>query len=432
MSNFLAIATVTATLQQVLQEAVHANVPGAVAGAGVTMLRPDRTGGGIPPIRVNIFLYQVTSNGALSSADLPTRRANGELVQHPKAALDLHYLLTFYGDEGKLEPQRLLGIVTRTLHGRPVLTRQKIRDTIANVAFPYLVKSNLADEIELVKFTLVPLSLEELSKLWSVFFQTQYTLAVAYQASVVLVEDETVTQPALPVRDRNIYVVPFRQPVIEQVMSQAGANQPILADSVLLLLGKRLKGDITLVRLGGLEVKPSLLSDTQVSVQLASLAASALRAGAQGVQVVHQMPMGTPLAAHRGVESNVAAFVLHPTIKKNLGTGNYEINISNLQIAGDGTRSAQVAVKFYPEVGKTQQAMLLLNEFHPPSNRAARAYSFEAPSRNQPATPESAEEITFDISGVRAGSYLVRVQVDGAQSVLGINLGEYDSPQVTL
>src|SRR5439155_18021587 len=128
----------------------------------------------------------------------------------------------------------LLGSAVRTLHARPVLTRQMIRDTVSSVAF--LANSNLADAVELVKFTPIPLALEELSKLWSVFLQTPYVLSVAYQGTVVLIESEETPQAALPVRERNVYVVPFRQPVIEQVMAQAGPNQPITAGSTLIIV----------------------------------------------------------------------------------------------------------------------------------------------------------------------------------------------------
>ena len=73
----------------------------------------------MPTTGVNVFLYQVTPNAAWRNADLPTRRANGDLIQRPQAALDLHYLLTFYGDESLLQPQRVLGSVVRTLHCGP-------------------------------------------------------------------------------------------------------------------------------------------------------------------------------------------------------------------------------------------------------------------------------------------------------------------------
>lgn len=208
MSNFLAIATVTATLSQVLQAAVGTDVPGAT----VSTVRPASAGSGIPITGVNLYLYQVMPCASLRNADLPTRRADGQVVQRPQVALDLHYLLTFYGDEAQLEPQRLLGSVARTLHARPVLTRQRIQQTLAVEPFrTLLASSNLAAGAELVKFSPISLSLEELSKLWSVFFQTTYTLSVAYQGSVVLIESDDTPQGSQPVETRNLSVATFNQ-----------------------------------------------------------------------------------------------------------------------------------------------------------------------------------------------------------------------------
>src|SRR5215218_3320208 len=312
MSNYLAVATVTATLSRALTTAVGTDVPGAT----VTTLRPNDSTNGTPGRGVNIYLYQVTPNAAWRNADLPTRREDGQLVQRPQVALDLQYLLSFYGEEVQLEPQRLLGSVVRTLHTRPVLTRQMIRDTVSDVSNDFLASSNLAEEVELIKFTPSPLSLEDLSKLWSVFFQVPYTLSIAYQASVVLIEPEVQTQKALPVRERNVYVAPFRQPAIERIMSQAGDGQPIvedrpiLAGQKLILVGHQLRGEVTRIRIGGVEVEPQTVSDAQISVPLPAT----LRTGLQGVQVVQRIPLGTPPTPHRGFESNMAACVLSPTI----------------------------------------------------------------------------------------------------------------------
>ena len=63
-----------------------------------------------------------SSSQTLNGENLPLRSVGGELVQRPRVALELHYLLTFYGDDAKLEPQRLLARVASTLHGRGVLT----------------------------------------------------------------------------------------------------------------------------------------------------------------------------------------------------------------------------------------------------------------------------------------------------------------------
>src|SRR5687768_8333000 len=111
MGNALSIATVTATLRRTLQDVVNVDV----AGAKVTTLRPDGLAAAAPSAGVNIFLYQVTPNAAQRNAGLPTRSSNATVVQRPRAALDLHYLLSFYGSETELEPQRLLAGVTRAL-----------------------------------------------------------------------------------------------------------------------------------------------------------------------------------------------------------------------------------------------------------------------------------------------------------------------------
>jgi hypothetical protein len=405
MSNFLAIATVTATLSQSLQAAIGADVPGAT----VTVVRPDTMGNGAPAVGVNIYLYQVTYNAAWRNADLPSRRSDGQLVQRPRVALDLHYLLTFYGNEVQMEPQRLLGSVVRTLHARPILSRQMIQNTVTNPAFDFLTTSNLADEIELVRFTPLPLSLEELSKLWSVFFQTPYALSVAYQGTVVLIESEDAPQTALPVRDRNIYVVTFRQPLIEQVMSQAGANQPIVAGSTLIIRGKQLRGDVTQVRIDGVEVtpQPQDVSDTQISLSLTvpPFPNDSLRAGVQSLQVVHSMLMGTPSVPHPGIESNVAAFVLRPTITS--------IRARKVQGSGDALRSAEVTVRSDPKIGQEQRVVLLLNQI---SSGSPAAYTFVAPSPTS-----DTNSIKIPISGVKAAEYLVRIQVDGAESLLEVD-----------
>jgi Pvc16 N-terminal domain len=418
MSNFLAVATVTAALSQALLAAVLPDLDGST----VTTIRPD-SNGGLPTTGVNIFLYQVTPNAAWQNADLPTRRAGGELVQRPQAALDLHYLLTFYGDDTKLVPQRLLGSVVRALHSKPILTRKLIRDTIAKADFNFLVKSNLADSIELIKLTPITLSLEELSKLWSVYFQTHYSLSVAYLATVVLIESEESTQAALPVRARNIYVETFRQPLIEEVKSTDPLNPAIVTSSTVVITGKRLRGDVTQATVGGINATAKILSvsDTEIRMTLPA----ELRAGVRGLQIIHPRMMGAPAVEHTGVQSNLAAFVLHPIIKKT-GGGDPDVTIA----AGKAT------IQISPKVSKTQNAFLLLNELNAPVDRAPRAYRIESEPHNKPADPEETGALVFPLAGVKSGDYLARMQIDGADSPLeqsaDVNNPVYTGPKITI
>ncbi len=429
MSNYLAIATVTSVLGQIIGVASEA----AVAGADVTTQRPGTQNGnssGAPGPHVNLYLYQVSPSAAWRTDDLPTRDRNGGLIQRPRAALDLFYLLTFFGDESQLEPQRILGSVATALHARPVLTRENIRSVVRTAvsADPnhYLAESDLADQVELVKFSPVPLNLEELSKLWSVFLQTPYSLSIAYQGSVVLLEAEGSPRLSAPVRERNVYVEPMRRPVIEELLSRSGPNdipsaeRPVLTTDQLVIRGRGLRGEDTRVLVGGVEAPG--LEEVSNSTIVLSIPAG-VQAGTRAVRVVNRTMIGTPPTPHAGVESNPKTFVLHPRI-----TG--PVNAS-VQGSGNQPRSGDITVQLSPEVGRTQRVTLLLNEKQPPANRPPRSYTFEAPPRTQPTDPEASASITFSVSGVSQGHYLIRVRVDGAQSLLETDSsGEYDAPEV--
>src|SRR5262249_24172842 len=125
MSNHLAAAAVTATLRKNLQAALDTASPG-INNARVTTVRPSNPAADLPTPGVNIFLYQVSPSGPLRNIDVPTRRIDGSVTTRPQSALELQYLISFHGDDTKMEPQILLGIVVRALHSQPVVTRAMI------------------------------------------------------------------------------------------------------------------------------------------------------------------------------------------------------------------------------------------------------------------------------------------------------------------
>jgi hypothetical protein len=402
VSNYLAIATVTAALQQALQQAVGNAVPNAKVGFS----RPDSPGAGAQSPLVNVFLYQVTPNGAYRNADLPTRRAGGTMVERPQAALDLHYIFTFHGNDDQLEPQRLLGAVTSVLHAQPILSRRDI--VKAEQFFGFLASSGLEDQVERVRFTPTGFTLEEFSKLWSVFFQVEYMLSAAYQASVVLIESADVPQEALPVQKRNLYAASFRWPHVDRVVSQAGADVPILSGSTILIQGRQLRGDVTLVLVEDQELTPSSVRDDEIVVTLPKT----IHAGVKSLQVVQQVLMGMPPAAHRGVESNAAPFVLRPTIKGSL---------AGAALSG-GTN---VTLTLDPNIGVGQRAILVLN-----SSSGVPDASFVSP----PVVSNiDSDHVTLNIAGVPPGVYLARVQVSGAESLLAAGPGnQFTGPTVAM
>lgn len=391
MSNFLAIATVTETLRQLLDQAAQS----AVSGSSATSVRPAGAAGGVPAgtpnLGVNVFLYQVTPNAAWRNMDLPNRRSDGSLCGRPRIALDLHYLVTFYGQDSKLEPQRLLGRIVQVLHAQPVLTREQIRSAITTVAF--LAASNLPDEIELVKFAPLPLSLEELSKLWSIFFQTAYTLSVAYQATVVLIESDVEPRQALPVRERNLRVLPYRRPFIEEVKPQIAEPAGELTIS-----GQNLGSDVVEVNIGDVSITPSSVSDSEIKLTLPA----GLQAGVITAQVVQFLDFETGAASepHHLFESNVVPFRLAPEFK-------IATPAPPEPVLGNVARGAVLSVKVLPPVGRSQRVSLLLGD-----------RSIPLPPR-KPTDPATSATLKFTIpADFPVGSALARLQVDGVQSAL--------------
>lgn len=423
MSNYLAIATVTATLQRVLQAAVQLDVP----GARVTTVRPDANGSGTPEVGVNIYLYQATPNPAWRNYDLRNRRPKGELIKQAQAGLDLYYIMTFYGNEVELEPQRLLGSTVRTIVDYPILTPEMIRETTNNPTFNFLANSTLDKQVERVTIVPTMMNTEELSKIWSVFFQTPYVLSFACQGSAVLIEGQRQSGRPLPIRKREFYTTPS-QPSIFQVVSEAGVNQPVVASSNLTIRGQHFNPQISdeklqeltskdlplrsmpQVRIGETRVTPQNVAENEINLELSLLSAeekNSLRAGIQSLQIVYPMkPKLVESQPQRIVGSNVMPFVFCPTIT--------EVEIEDLEDNGDRTYSAQLKVRVDLIVGVEQRILLFLNER---SSSKPAAYIFAATSIR-----ENSTLVTFPINEVKGGEYLVRVQIDGAESPLNVDM----------
>ena len=466
MSNALAIGAVTAVLRDLLNNGlIDHDVSGSVGGnVTVTSLPPDRipVDNGNEPTQLNWFLHQVTANQGWRNVGLPSRDQAGDRLSNPPLALDLHYLLTAYGEQ-ELHHEILLGYGMQVLHETPVLSRDAIRRSLAAPppvtgsvlppALQALVAAELADQVEQIKICPEALSTEELSKLWTAL-QARFRPSAAYQVSVVLIESRRTTKSALPVRLRNVKVFTWRQPVVEAVEAQAGPSTVIFEGSPLFLRGYQLRGQATRVRFGTVEVTPpdADVRDDRISVTVPA----GLRAGVQSVQVEHRLELDVPPPPelppspddpHPGFESNVAAFVLHPVIDAPgpvppavaapavSGVTPTLRNGAPVVVDGVTLQSADVLVNFAPAVGRRQRVILLLNELAPPPTRAARSYSFSAPLDNGIVGPVLTDTatITFAVSFVAPGSYLARVQVDGAESPLSVDgAGRYATPAITL
>jgi hypothetical protein len=380
VSNSLAIATVTAALHDLLDVAAKKTLG---AGAKVQTGWPDAASW-TTTSGVNLFLYEVTPNGALRNAALPTRTADGRTIEQPQAALNLRYLLTFYGKEADLEAQRLMGAAVSLLEARPLLDRPGLAQTIG--AHAYLSNSNLDEQSELVRLTPLHLTTEELSRLWTTFPQSAYAPSLVYEGAVVLIDAEEDLSAVEAVRSRGVDGTPFCQPLIQAVEALGAPGGPIVAGTTLAIRGEQLSGAQTQIRIDGADHYPASETDTLLTLPLPP----GLAAGVHAIQIVQPVLLGDPPTPHSGVDSNVAAFVHRPTAQ----------HVSTLAQA--------VTIHVDPMVRVGQRVTLLLNE--EPGGQG-RSYRFER-------APEAADadQLTFDVTGTAPATYAMRVQVDGAQS----------------
>ncbi|HSL71946.1 MAG TPA: DUF4255 domain-containing protein [Longimicrobiales bacterium] len=398
MSSALAIAAVTAVLKDLLHNGIiDRDLTNSVGDVTVSALPPDRvvTQGQPETSQLNLFLYQVTPNSGWRNQGLPARSAQGERLGNPPLALDLHYLLTAYGAKD-LHAEILLGYAMQQMHETPVLTRAGIRRALtpSPVAggsglpptLEALATSELSEQLEQIRISPEPLDTEELSKLWAAC-QTHYRPTAAYQASVVLIENRQLTRPSLPVRRRKIVVQAARAPVIRSVEPQL-----VPAGAALSIRGTDLLANIVEVAFATGSVIPTSVRPSQIDVVMPT----GLLAGIQTVSVKHPLDLGTPNEPHQGFSSNLVAFMLTPRIT----------NASPIA-AIVGT---PFTLTIEPPVGRAQTVDVLIG------SRAIRL-----PARD-PAGPATSGTLSVTLpTGFPAGSHLLRVQVDSAESPLVVN-----------
>ena len=396
MSNALAIAGVTAVLRDLLNEGlINHDIAASVGNVKITSDPPDtiKTAGTTADSRLNLYMYRVSPNSGWRNEGLPARGANGARLGNPPLALDLHYLLTAYGKE-QFHTDILLGYGMQLLHETPVLVRDRIRQSLGGAppvsgadvlpsTYPALAAADLAEQVEQVRITPEFMNTEEMSKLWSAM-QASYRPTAAYMASVVLIESRRPARSALPVRSRNIAVRALNRPVIERVSPQLVAS-----GGTLVLEGYNLRGDITRVALGEIELVPSDPAYDRIELVVPAGA----RAGVTTVQVRHPIDFGTANEPHRGIESNVIACMVLPVPSA---------------VPASVARNTDLTFSVAPAVNVGQKVVLILGEG-----------SIDLPPRAPGSPPLSA--LSFRIpADFPTGAQLLRVRVDGAESALEV------------
>jgi Pvc16 N-terminal domain len=415
MSNSQAIAAVTSCLQQIVMGAF-------VDGdhVDVTTKTLDKPAATASSRRLNLFLYSVAPSGAWRNRDLPTQKP-GERGR-PPLALTLQYLLTAYADD-EVESHKLLGEAVGALNDHPVLLPSEL-------STPPGVSSQPNAGFERVHVTLQPMSIEDLSKLWSAF-QSQYRLSVAYEASVAIIESRLETPAALPV----LHVGPeSRGPFASATMSRV----PILHDfmprtprasETVTLVGQQLAkigdaaGKIAVVfsRLGEEvrripNVKAVAAADLPFALPLGFSAiqfalpsgAASLAAGPYDIRV--QVTVDDELGRDRTYTSNEMALPIAPRIAA----------LTPTTVRATASSTLKVTCEPAPAAGQRVRLLLGTRELAP-SAASGTTLSFIL----KPVKPgEDALEI---------GQHTVRLRVDGVDSLRVVRSAsglEFERPDV--
>jgi hypothetical protein len=350
MSNYLAVAAITAAFGRIIANALQV-VPNLSAAPELRIGRPP-----LDPsfVGANLFLYRATPSPTRRNDDLATRSADGSVVRRPQAAIDLDYMLTFYGSELGLEPQRLLGSVVALLHANPLITATEVRAAVnGGGVHAVLAGADLDRQMEPVRVTLNPLDVEDLHRVWSLFYSVPYAMSLAYTASTILLDADLPAVRAPLARVAHVSARPALPPTID------GIAPPVVvfgAGASLTVTGARFSASAQ-VRIGALVARATARDGALV----ASLPPD-LRAGVNALRVEIPDPAGgsSPLA-----QSLEALFVLQPRVADG----------AVFHPARAHAQRAVVIVNLAPMPALWQTVQLFLNPLPPPAPGAIAAGS---------------------------------------------------------
>ncbi|MEM8674593.1 MAG: DUF4255 domain-containing protein [Cyanobacteria bacterium P01_G01_bin.67] len=413
MSNSNAIAAVTVTLKQLLQDAFGTEpIEGSEVLVEAMHLDKIKLDDDDSKHILNLFLYHTSPNAAWRNMDLPPTKP-GETGQ-PPLALDLYYLISAFSNNSDIASHQLLGKAMSILHDNTVLRRGKIKEATER-NFP---DNGLDLQVEKVRITPQSLSLEDISRLWN-SFQTTFRISAVYEISVVLIESTLPNQAPLPVlsrgeNDKGVdtqtdLVSPY--PTLSQVEVPNYKNkQPSvrLAES-LKLLGSHLGGETVRAFFR----HPALEEPNEITIPATDRSANEITvvlpdepgwpSGFYTVLVVTSSASG-----ENRRETVARSFSLAPTIDSSI-----EIEKIEREDANNDLRKVTIKLTCKPLVWPNQQVGLIL------SDREAKL-----PQHDQVIKTESPKELTDSLTFVLRNipaeqtSYFVRprLRIDGVDS----------------
>jgi hypothetical protein len=375
----------------------------ALADLRVTAVPPDQAGTDVSTSALNVFLYQVATNAAWRNMNVPRQVPAGSIASPapdiPPVALDLNYLITAYGkDNDDTLAHVALAQAVSLLADNACLSPQLIQQATVN---PAITGIDLYQQMERVRLTPKPLTVEEISKLWTIF-QAKYRISVSYQASVVLIDSAQPSRAPLPVISFTIAAGPgpTTLPTLTAILAPNGQASARLGDTIV-ISGYNLDGsndNLAILFQSPLVADPLLIgavasrSATSVSVQLPNDAAAqgAWPAGPYLVSLRRDDPPLAGGAPPRTRTTNALPVTLAPSI------------VAILPPTAPVSPASVIAVQCSPEVWPQQPVSLLVGDIEiliPP-------------------VAASTGNLSFPVGDLQSGTFYVRLRVSGVDSLL--------------
>ena len=310
-----------------------------------------------------------------------------------------------------------MGSTIRTLIDRPLLTQSMIKESLINAKTPILEESDLVDQVQKIRFIPSTMTTDELTRVWSILFQTPYSLSFPYKATAVLIQGDRSGRLALPVRKTEAYIM-LARPVIENIdhyplNDDKRMINTITLDSRIMIQGRDFTGEGKVkIQVGRSHITPNSIESNTASLffpDLSSEERDRLRAGVSGIQLLRVSGKAEDISTEVTVESNAFPFELCPQVRDEEGISIESLEIDSITNKFNGI----VVVKVDILIAPGQRVFLLLNGTN---SQISGSYIFRAERHRR-----LSREIRFPIRNIEAGEYLLRVQVDGAESPLEID-----------
>lgn len=375
MADFTAIAAVSRSLRTLLQDRMQ-------SGAAVTIAPPDQTVSGFDGARVNLYLIQVLENAALKN-DQGALRGHPGSYGRPPLSLNLRYMLTSHSDaenqpDSDLTAQEILGDAMQVLHefGNRIDTLTQI--TLAPPALNEpILDPVLTEEFERIKVTLHPVTIEDVTKIWSALSAENFRRSVVYEVTVVQIFPSEAPRVAPPVEERRVFASLARRPTIERVFVTPAPGAPeremrVSVGEEITIVARDIAADRLFVRFGALPpmripadrggrfrvIVPDavLAADFDPAVNLPIAAADLLQPGTLPIRLVSEVATegvaggqgpGTRVEEPRVFQSNVALMQLVPrvaTVTPANGSAGTILRVTGDRLWHAGATEAQIVI----------------------------------------------------------------------------------------